>query len=587
MSSKILGKLLELLQQMPQKSQKAVLADIDFEHKTPRENFKTIVDKMSSLAKNQSMRDKLEIYRELQPTDEEVLEVFGSSKAEPPPLNFNDDQLEFIRKSVYRNRDGEFRLIPSQVMSADAMPLEGLKADEDIIGARLTVSRISQSGAEEEFNGLKELKKQSYEGPYDGIYKSLAPNLRRIEIISSFDRDDPSGFFTRNGQMFRNVCAQMNSVDYDFVNKKSLRRAMFLMYIVAGANVEDWFTLYKLVHFMVRVPNSATGYILYLNDFDAGGNGKSKFVSVLQRMFGESFTSFAVQQLRFTINLLGKRLVSISEYEENEASKPLQGLLKAMTGRDNFQYEGKGTNPIVADSYQNFVISSNKYIHFEDSGIKRRLQNFHCSNLLHMMLNKYCHTHAYLDTLFGSVYDSEAVKVQKEMANSLLHYILKDENKYKISIRPQGIVLGSLKNPVLRALFAPKLNLEGCIRDYGDGCAIDLFRLSSDAKPEQYNYAANVIQQWLEGLNMSPTRDCMTLVSSAPKELMIKRVKEQLTQLDDTSNRLREKSVVRLQLGRILDDFDVEEMFEEFLGDACREYRIPVAKECGYMKVGE
>ena len=31
-----------------------------------------------------------------------------------------------------------------------------------------------------------------------------------------------------------------------------------------------------------------------------------------------------------------------------------------MTGRDKFQYEGKGVDPIVAETYQNFVISSNQ-----------------------------------------------------------------------------------------------------------------------------------------------------------------------------------------------------------------------------------
>ena len=90
-------------------------------------------------------------------------------------------------------------------------------------------------------------------------------------------------------------------------------------------------------------------------------------------MFGDAFTAFSVQQLRFTISLMGKRLVSITEYEESESAKQLQSLIKSMTGRDNFQYEGKGVDPIVAETYQNFVISSNKYIYFDDSGIKRRL----------------------------------------------------------------------------------------------------------------------------------------------------------------------------------------------------------------------
>ena len=40
--------------------------------------------------------------------------------------------------------------------SAEAMPLEGLKADDDIISARLQLTRIAPNGSSEEFDGLKE-----------------------------------------------------------------------------------------------------------------------------------------------------------------------------------------------------------------------------------------------------------------------------------------------------------------------------------------------------------------------------------------------------------------------------------------------
>lgn len=586
----ILQKVINILTQMPQKSQKLVMAQVDFNSQTPVEVYNKVISTMLSVCKNAQQREILQVFAEMRVTDEDVLEAFQSNGAQNlAPMTFDDTQIEFIRESVYRNRDGEFRLIPRGVCSADAMPLEGLKADEDIIAARLTSVRTTPSGANEEFNGLKELRKQPYDGPFDGVYRTLAPNLKRIEIISSFNSEDPYGFFTRGDQMYRNVCSQMTRVNSELVNETSLKRAMFLLYLVSGANVEDWFTLYKLIHFMVRVPNSATGYILYLNDFDAGGNGKSKLVSVLQRMFGESFTAFSPQQLRFTISLMGKRLVSISEYEDNEASKPLQGLLKSMTGRDNFQYEGKGTNPIVAETYQNFVISSNRYINFEDSGIKRRLQNFHCSNLLHLLLNRYCRTTDYLDKLFGSVYGSEALNIQREMAHSLLDFIIKDNNTYSIPIRPQNIVLGSLKNPILRALFAPRLQFEGFIRSTpSDGSAIDIFRLAPDAKPEQFNYAASVIQSWLSDVTFTVARDSTTMSCNIPENVLVRRLKERLSELDETSNQLRAKNKVSLQLGSILGGrFDAKKLFDEFLGDAVRKYNVPVTVNDFAMEVGQ
>lgn len=501
-------------------------------------------------------------------------------------MTFDDTQIEYIYNNVYRNRDGKFRLIPHTTdCSPDAMPLEGLDADEDILSAKLMNKRISPAGFSETFDGLRELKRQPYDGPYDGVYRTLAANISRIKIISSFNKDEPHGFFRRNDTMYRNVCSQIINVNQQYVNEKSLRRAMFLLYLVSGATLDGWITLYKLLHFIIRVPSSATGYIIYLNDFDAGGNGKSKFVSLLQTIFGDAFTAFSPQQLRFTISLMGKRLVSISEYEDNETSKPLQGLLKSMTGRDRFQYEGKGTNPIVAETYQNFIISSNRYIYFEDSGIKRRLQNFHCSNLLHIMLNKYCKTHDYLNPLFGNVFNGESQRLMLEMANSLLDYILKDDNAYSIPVRPQGIVLGSLRNPVLRTLFMPSLQFDGFIRETKSGSAIDLFRLANDAKPEQLNYAASMLQNWFSDVSFDVARDCTTMTCNLPGPILIARVQQRLSELDELSRVLKARNKVQLECGQFK-KFDSADLFKEFLGQACTTFKIPVTKIASSLVVG-
>ena len=572
---------------MPKKSQKFVMSKVDFDTMTPSDVYTNIIDNMMNVCRNSQQRELLEAYREMKPSDEEVLEAFRGQQAEPlTPLYFTDEQIDFIRENVYRNRDGDFRLIPKMKhISADTMPLEGLKADEDIIAAKLQVTRMSSNGSQEEFNGLKELRKQPYDGPYDGVFKTLEANLRRVNIISSFAKDEPHGFFRKGNEMFRNVCSNIATVRPELVNAKSLRRAMFLMYLVSGGNIADWKALYTLVHFMVRVPNSATGYILYLNDFDAGGNGKSKFIGLLQRMFGDSFTAFSVQQLRFTISLLGKRLVSISEYEENESAKPLQAILKSMTGRDSFQYEGKGTNPVVAETYQNFVISSNKYIYFDDSGIKRRLQNFHCSNLLHLILAK-TRTQSYLNNLFGNIYTGESLNVLSEMSNSLLDYILHDECSYDIPIRPQNVVLGSLKNPVLRALFSNRVNYEGFIDGDDDSSKIMLWRLSQDAKPEQYNYASTTIQAWFPELDLKASRDNTVLSSDIPCEIMRRKLERRLTELDTKSTELRAKSSVRLEVGTFA-GFNSLDLFNEFLGDICQAYEIPVTVADNIIEVGK
>lgn len=582
-----LQKILNILGQFPKKSQTVVMNAIDFDKMTPSENYIKIIETMIAVSKNAQQREILSVYLNMEPSDQEVLEAFrGKDAMALTPLYFNDEQIDFIMQNIYRNRDGEFRLIPKmRNCSAEAMPLEGLKADDDIIAARLMITRVAPNGASEEFNGLKELRKQPYDGPYDGVFTKMAPNLRRIKIISSFAKDEPHGFFIRNGQMYRNVCSQMTTVNKDMVNDVSLRRAMFLMFLVAGGTGEDWAALYNLVHFMVRVPNSATGYVLYLNDFDAGGNGKSKFISLLHRMFGDSFTAFSTQQLRFTISLLGKRLVSISEYEDSDNGKQLQALIKSMTGRDNFQYEGKGVDPIVAETYQNFVISSNKYIYFDDSGIKRRIQNFHCSNLLHLIMNKFTKNQDYLNKLFGNIYNGQALLVQQEMAHSLLDYIAKDERTYSIPIRPQSVILGALKNPILRSLFNPKLNFDGFCMETPQGTRIDLIRLDPDARPEQLNYASSTIQNWFEKLKLEASRDNTSLTTSYGIIASVEYMKSRLLDLDERSNRLRSKDSVVLEKCE-LDGFRSQELFQEFILPECVKYNIPVEETETIIKVG-
>lgn len=582
-----LKRVLDILGQFPKKSQNAVMNVIDFDNMTPSENYTKIIETMISVCKNAQQREILGVYLDMDPTDEEVLGAFRGEQAMAlTPLCFNEEQLQFISENIYRNRDGEFRLIPKMKnCSADAMPLEGLKADDDIIAARLEVVRIAPNGTTEEFNGLKELRKQPYDGPYDGVYSSLAPNLRRLKIISSFAKDEPHGFFIRNGQMYRNVCSQMTTVNKSLVNELSLRRAMFLMFIVSGGTHDDWEALYNLVHFMIRVPNSATGYVLYLNDFDAGGNGKSKFIQVLHRMFGDSFTSFSTQQLRFTMSLLGKRLVSISEYEESDTAKQMQAMMKSMTGRDNFQYEGKGVDPIVAETYQNFVISSNKYIYFDDSGIKRRIQNFHCSNLLHLIMTRFTKNQDYLNRLFGNVYNGEALLVQNEMAHSLLDYILSDEKSYSIPLRPQSVVLGSLKNPILRTLFNPSLDFDNFCTPMEEGSRVDLFRLAPEARPEQLNYASQMIQNWFPDLKFEANRDNSSLRCQLPVEATKALFKGQLKILDQKSVQLRSKDLVVFEKCK-LGMFDSYEMFQEFLLPECVKYNIPITETETTIKVG-
>ena len=568
----MIKKVIDILGTMPIKTQKQVLHVIDFKEDAPAIVFHKVVETMINLSKNAHQREILQIYLDIPIDDKEVIEAFGIGGEASKPMTFTEEQFDFIKDHIYRNRDGEFRLIPEDgQQGADQMPLEGLSADEPIINSRLHMVRTLPNGTTDEWDGFKFLKEQPYEGPYAEPFDMLEPNLRRIEIVSSFNKDNPFGFYKHGQHLYRNVCCQMNPVDSAFVCKEGLDRAMLLLYLVSGADLESFESLYKLVHFMVRVPDSATGYILYLNDFDAGGNGKSKFVQVLQNMFGNAFTSFATQQLRFTMSLMGKRLVSISEFEEMASQKELLGILKSMTGRDKFQYEGKGVDPIIGNTYQNFVIASNKYITFDDGGINRRLQNFHCSNVLHILLTQYFHSYKFLNMFFGNQFTGESRTVMKQMSNSLLNYILNDGVFEDIKLRQQPIILGNLKNPVLRALFASNVNFESFIRTdkSSDGSVIDLWRIIADAKPEQLNYAAERIQQWLPTIKFNVARDAMTMACGLPDLTLVKMMRESLALLDNESRLLKNRYKATLQLGTWR-QFDISELIKTYLGDALK-----------------
>ena len=565
----MIKKVIDILGAMPVKTQKQVMHVINFKDDTPAVVFHKVVETMINLSKNAHQREILQIYLDVPVNDQEVTEAFGIGGEASKPMTFTEEQFDFIKDHVYRNRDGEFRLIPEDgQQGADQMPLEGLAADEPIIASQLRAVRTLPNGTTDEWDGFKFLKEQPYEGPYSEPFDCLEPNLRRIEVVSSFNKDDPFGFYKRGNRLYRNICCQMNCVDKEFVCKEGLDRAMLLLYLVSGADLESFASLYNLVHFITRVPDSATGYILYLNDFDAGGNGKSKFVQMLQNMFGNAFTSFATQQLRFTMSLMGKRLVSISEFEEMASQKELLGILKSMTGRDKFQYEGKGVDPIIGNTYQNFVIASNKYITFDDGGINRRLQNFHCSNVLHILLTQYFHSYAFLNKFFGNQFTGESRVVMKQMSNSLLDYIMRDETFEDIKLRQQPIILGNLKNPVLRALFASNVNFEGFIRDdKSGGSIIDLWRITPDAKPEQLNYAAERIQQWLPIVKFNVARDAMTMACSLPDLSLIKMMRESLSLLDTESRLLKDRYKASLKLGTWR-GFDISELINTYLGDA-------------------
>ena len=156
----LLDKVIGILQEMPAKAQKKVLASVDFEKQKPSEVYVTIIKLMMSLNKNAKQRAQLEVLGDVIPTDEEIIEAFGTkNEALNPVLSFTDEQKEYIKSKVYRNRDGEFRLIPQDKhVTPDVIPIDGLEADEAILATKLSYTMMTENGTEKQFDGLKILK---------------------------------------------------------------------------------------------------------------------------------------------------------------------------------------------------------------------------------------------------------------------------------------------------------------------------------------------------------------------------------------------------------------------------------------------
>ena len=97
----LLDKVIGILQEMPAKAQKKVLASVDFEKQKPSEVYVTIIKLMISLNKNAKQRAQLEILGDVIPTDEEIIETFGTkNEALNPVLSFTDEQKEYIKSKV-------------------------------------------------------------------------------------------------------------------------------------------------------------------------------------------------------------------------------------------------------------------------------------------------------------------------------------------------------------------------------------------------------------------------------------------------------------------------------------------------------
>ena len=124
-----LQKAVNILSQMPKKTQKYVMSCVDFDTMSPKEVYRSVIEAMYNACKSQASAKSSIFMRSLNPTDEEILEAFKpSSGGNMTPSISTKDQIDFIVNNVYRNRDGDFRLIPhDKNCTCEQMPLEGLK----------------------------------------------------------------------------------------------------------------------------------------------------------------------------------------------------------------------------------------------------------------------------------------------------------------------------------------------------------------------------------------------------------------------------------------------------------------------------
>jgi hypothetical protein len=99
--------------------------------------------------------------------------------------------------------------------------------------------------------------------------------------------------------------------------------------------------------------------------------------------------------------------------------------------------------------------------------------------------------------------------------------------------------------------------------------------LSSEAKPEQLNYAATTIQSWFQDVNFEIARDSSYMVCDLPERVLINRLTSRLNELDMASRRLKNKNGILLDVCEF-NGFNSRDLLTEFLGNAFTQYNIPL-----------
>jgi hypothetical protein len=128
------------------------------------------------------------------------------------------------------------------------------------------------------------------------------------------------------------------------------------------------------------------------------------------------------------------------------------------------------------------------------------------------------------------------------------------------------------------------MNPDAFICEEGDSSRIDIYRLSSEAKPEQLNYAASTIQSWFPDVSFEVARDSSYMTCELPEQVLIKRLKERLDELDAISRKLKSKTGIMLDNCNFR-NFNSAILLEKFLGDSIRQYEIPFNKTEQYIEV--
>lgn len=241
-------------------------------------------------------------------------------------------------------------------------------------------------------NDIVECKHWTFNNGF--FYNSLGELMSREELRSAiafrFSRhkvDDIDKFEETITEFCKNKNADAREI---FINsimpKKSNKKCWLLEYLKEEYPNYNW----DQIFYDIIMQKSERVYILH----GVARAGKSKFIELLQHIFGDYAKPMTINQLSNKFNLgevIGKLLIIGDDLGGKESFGEVIGLIKSMATGQPISMERKFMHSIPCRNEANFVFGTNSmpYLDINDDGVLRRFVVINFTKKMKLPVNNY------------------------------------------------------------------------------------------------------------------------------------------------------------------------------------------------------